>query len=139
MYRWVGILLLFTTNLLAAESPLWGNLKSGSHSVGFTARFEHDYSRTFRPKFDLDGKPTTGERARPIQIAIWYPANAKGEGMLYEEYAYLVGQELEFGPLTEEIKKAGKQQFALQRKNFSGASDAAITQLLQSRTAAHRE
>ena len=139
MYRLFCLLLLLATNLFAADYPLWGNLRPGTHTVGFTARFEHDYSRTFRPKMDLDGKPTTGERARPIQIAIWYPAYAKGEGMLYEEYAFLIAQELEFGPLTEQLKKAGKEQFAIQRKNFSGASDAAIAQLLQTKTSAHRD
>ena len=139
MKRWILFLLLGITNICAAAGfPLWGKLESGPHPVGFTARFEYDDSRTFRPKFDLDGKAVVGERARPIQIAIWYPAEpGKMPVMRYERYAYLVGQELEFGPLTDEIKKAGIEQFTSQRKIFSGAPDTAIAQLLNTTTAAH--
>lgn len=135
------LLFVFSSNLFAANHPLWGNLKSGPHDVGFTARFEYDHSRTFRPKNDLDGNPVKGIRARPLQIAIWYPAEKtnRDDYMKYEEYAFLVGQELEFGPLTQNIKEAGRLQFSTQRRNFSRATNAAIDQLLQSHTAATRE
>ena len=133
-------LILFGPSLWAADYPLWGKLTPGDHAVGFTARFEYDYSRTFRAKTDLDGKPVSGNRARPIQIAIWYPAKtASSNFMRYDEYTYLVGQELEFGPLTEQIKNAGRQQFATQRRTFSSASQAAIDQLLQTKTAAVKD
>ncbi len=58
--------------------------------------------------------------------------------MKYEEYAFLVGQELEFGPLTEEIKNAGRLQFATHRTS-SGASEAAIKELLATKTAAIKD
>jgi pimeloyl-ACP methyl ester carboxylesterase len=133
-------LILFGPGLMAADYPLWGKLTPGDHAVGFTARFEYDYSRTFRAKTDLDGKMVAGNRARPIQIAIWYPTKkASTNFMKYEEYAYLLGQELEFGPSTEQIKNAGLQQFSTQRRNFSSASQAAIDQLLQTKTAAVKD
>ena len=133
-------LILFGPSLMAADYPLWGKLTPGDYAVGFTARFEYDYSRTFRAKTDLDGKPVAGNRARPIQIAIWYPAQKTSANfMKYEEYAYLLGQELEFGPLTQQIKNAGLQQFSTQRRNFSSASQAAIDQLLQTKTAAVKD
>jgi tetratricopeptide (TPR) repeat protein len=134
-------LVLFSSNLFAADFPLWGKLIAGPYTIGFTGRFEYDYSRTFRAKTDLEGKPATGTRARPIQIAIWYPAkkDSSKNYIPYEEYSYLVGQELEFGPLTDQMKKAGKEQFISQRKNFSSASDAALQQLLQTKTAAIRD
>jgi hypothetical protein len=135
------LIVLISSNLFAAEYPLWGNLRPGPYAVGFTARFEYDYSRTFRPKIDLDGNPVKGNRARPLQIAIWYPAAAANTSsrMKYEEYAFLVGQELEFGPLTETIKEKGREQFSTQRRNFARATQEAINRLLQTQTAAIKD
>lgn len=133
-------IILSGPSLWGTDYTLWGKLIPGDHSVGFTARFQYDYSRTFRAKLDLDGKPVAGNRARPIQIAIWYPAKTGSSAfMKYDEYAQLLGQELEFGPLTEQIKNAGRQLFTTQRRNFSSASQAAIDQLLQTNTAAVKD
>jgi tetratricopeptide (TPR) repeat protein len=89
----------------------------------------------------LDGNPVKGNRARPLQIAIWYPAAAANTSsrMKYEEYAFLVGQELEFGPLTETIKEKGREQFSTQRRNFARATQEAINRLLQTQTAAIKD
>lgn len=57
-------------------SVLWGQLQPGPHAVGYTRWDRYDHSRPYRTAKTLDGKPRTGERARPIQISIWYPAQA---------------------------------------------------------------
>jgi tetratricopeptide (TPR) repeat protein len=137
------VIVLFSSNLFADESPLWGKLTPGPYPVGFTARFEHDYSRTFRPKIDLDGNPVKRNRARPLQIAIWYPANGTAgvslQGMKYEQYAFLVGQELEFGTLTETLKEKGREQLSAQRRNFARATQEAVDQLFETLTAATKD
>jgi hypothetical protein len=46
----------------------------GKDGVGFRIVLQYDYSRSYQAKTDVMGKPTQGERARPIQTLIWYPA-----------------------------------------------------------------
>ncbi len=76
--------------LAAEESPLWGKLQPGSYRIGFQTIEKYDYSRTFRPKRDYFGTPQPGERARPVQICLWYPARPTAEDMkiAYGEYVF---------------------------------------------------
>ena len=53
--------------LLLLASALWGELEPGPHGVGFEQVESHDYSRPFRAEGD--------QRARPITMSIWYPAD----------------------------------------------------------------
>ncbi|HUR79789.1 MAG TPA: hypothetical protein VM733_03425 [Thermoanaerobaculia bacterium] len=61
-------------NALVLLSILWGQLQPGPHAAGYTRWDRYDYSRPYRTAKTLDGKPRGGERARPIAISIWYPA-----------------------------------------------------------------
>ncbi|MFH1891775.1 MAG: hypothetical protein ABIK83_03735 [Candidatus Zixiibacteriota bacterium] len=81
---------MLATSLYANQSPMWGNLEPGQYAIGFKTVEEYDYSRTFRTKRDYFGQPREGERARPIQICIWYPAVGAADDMtmVYGEYAF---------------------------------------------------
>ena len=48
--------------------------KQGPHAVGLKVVEQYDYSRIFQPLIDELGQPYRGERARPLQTLIWYPA-----------------------------------------------------------------
>ncbi len=74
----------------AGEAPLWGELKAGPHAVGFMTFEEYDYSRTFQPKRDYFGEIIPGEKARPIQACVWYPAveDAGATPVLFSDYAF---------------------------------------------------
>ena len=48
--------------------------KPGPHAVGLKVVDQYDFSRTYRSVTDELGKPYQGERARPLQTLIWYPA-----------------------------------------------------------------
>jgi hypothetical protein len=48
--------------------------KPGPHAVGLKVVKQFDYSRIYRSATDELGKPYTGERARPLQTLVWYPA-----------------------------------------------------------------
>ncbi len=50
----------------------------GKDAVGFRVVQQYDYSRSYQGKNDVTGKPSQGERARPIQTLIWYPAEGGG-------------------------------------------------------------
>jgi len=74
----------------AQSSSLWGDLESGPYGIGFMTLEEFDYSRSFQPKYSYNGELLPGERSRPIQVCIWYPAEIPddAEHMVYGEYVY---------------------------------------------------
>ena len=75
----------------ALASAVWGELEPGPHAVGFTAVEKYDYSRSFEAKKDYFGTPMPGERGRPVQVCIWYPATIAESDlpMVYGEYAFV--------------------------------------------------
>lgn len=63
----------------AAGQPVpmdWGNLDAGPFEVGFKVFNEYDYGRTFGSLFDYSGNPLRDNNARPVQVWVWYPAEA---------------------------------------------------------------
>jgi pimeloyl-ACP methyl ester carboxylesterase len=69
----------------------------GPYPVGFRVVDQFDYSRSYRHEIDELGKPFSGERARPIQTLIWYPAKrAAVKPMLFSEYVKLSETETSF-------------------------------------------
>lgn len=73
--------LLCAPVLACAQSHFARINPPGPHSVGLRVVEQYDLSRGYRGTTDpYTGKATTGERARPIQTLIWYPA-ADGSGM----------------------------------------------------------
>lgn len=72
--------------------------KPGPHSVGLKVVEQYDYSRTYRRSTDDLGKPYQGERARPLQTLIWYPAqSSSARPMTVGDYGKLVTTETSFG------------------------------------------
>jgi pimeloyl-ACP methyl ester carboxylesterase len=72
--------------------------KPGPYPVGLKVIEQYDYSRTFRPLIDDLGKPTRGERARPIQTLVWYPAGETvSRHMTFSDYIDLTNTETSFG------------------------------------------
>ncbi len=100
------LLLMFSINILAQTPSLWGELEPGPYAIGFKTVEKYDYSRVFRVKNDYYGKPLSGERARPIQICIWYPAKAtdKASAMTYGEYAFPYPEDDRFFDLLSELQ-----------------------------------
>jgi dienelactone hydrolase len=82
--------------------------KPGPHSVGLKVIEQYDYSRTYRARTNDLGTPYQGERARPLQTLIWYPAEKTAtKPMTIGDYANLVGTETSFDKplLSVESKK----------------------------------
>src|SRR5580698_5045684 len=72
--------------------------KPGPNAVGLKVVEQYDFSRTYRPLTDELGKPTQGERARPLQTLIWYPAQKNStKPMTVGDYGDLVATETTFG------------------------------------------
>jgi tetratricopeptide (TPR) repeat protein len=59
---------------------------------------QYDYSRTYRHLVDELGKVYQGERARPLQTLIWYPAEKNSaKPMTVGDYANMMATETSFG------------------------------------------
>src|SRR5574341_1039713 len=123
--------------LFAQTFAQWCDLKSGAYAVGFKTEYKYDYSRTYKPKQDYEGKPVLEERARPMQISLWYPAKTakNAKYLLYEEYVHLIAKEQSFGAFTAEDKQRGRNVFR-SSPQVRQVSDADFNKLVQTPTAA---
>ncbi len=57
-----------------SRQPFSLERKPGPFAVGLRIVDQYDRSRNFRPPVDDLGKPASGERSRPLQTLVWYPA-----------------------------------------------------------------
>lgn len=93
-------------------SPLWGQLEPGPYAVGFRQIEGYDHSRLHRLPVDLTGALADGERARPIRISVWYPAEPADRAPLtLGDYITLLGAEAHLGPVTAADAEAGRRDF----------------------------
>jgi hypothetical protein len=82
----------------AQDGPLFHFVeKAGPYAVGLNVVDQYDYSRSYRRATDEFGKPFRGERARPIQTLVWYPATDRaGKPMTVGDYVKLWATESSF-------------------------------------------
>src|SRR5262245_33187316 len=82
--------ILFTLAPMPAtgqEPLLWGDLKPGTHMVGYRVLYEFDYLRQYDPEFSVDPARPVAHRPRPILICAWYPAQkTDARPMDYRQY-----------------------------------------------------
>ena len=85
----------------------------------------------------VHGKPSLGERARPIQTLVWYPAQAAGSPVRYVDYVRTEATEEEFGRPQSQVEAfiADKLQAASARVGAASAR-AAFDQRMWARLAA---
>lgn len=81
-----------------AVSDFTASLPPGQFDVGLRVIHQYDYSRVYKPAIDyVSGKPPQGERARPVQTLLWYPAKAGGKPVTYRDYMATTATAQEFG------------------------------------------
>jgi len=79
--------------------------KPGSYPVGLRVAEQQDRSRVFTSAIDENGKPTTAQGPRPLQILVWYPAQkSSGKFMTFGDYAALIQTETSFNQPIEHGK-----------------------------------
>jgi hypothetical protein len=129
---------LFFSNILSADSAFWGNLKSGKHGVGFQILEQYDYGRPYKRKKDYEGNLISGERGRPLQISIWYPAKAgQSASMTLADFVHLTAME-DLSDLSQEGKTESEKRF-LQGRWFQGVPEQNVRELLGKSTASFRD
>jgi len=83
--------------------------KPGPHGVGLRVVEQYDRARAFGYRTDELGKVRTGERTRPLQTLMWYPAAADGRPpMTIRSYVSLLATETSFG---RPIESAGMKEW----------------------------
>lgn len=84
-------------------------LERGPHGVGLRVLQHYDYSRVYKTRFDvLAGHKAQGERARPVQALVWYPAPQAGAGIAgiaYSDYLRSAATEDDFTLSAQEVDK----------------------------------
>ena len=91
------ILILFCSASAQTVSHFRFTEKPGPYAVGLRVIEQYDYTRTFHSSLDVLGKPYTGERARPLQTLIWYPAAiSTAKKMTVANYTQLLATETNF-------------------------------------------
>lgn len=93
------ITLLFVAPTAAEANPSNFDFSAapGSYGVGLRIVKQYDHAREFKGKFDLlTGRATVGERARPVQTLVWYPASGAGKRISYRSYVESATTEVSF-------------------------------------------
>lgn len=91
------ITLCFYASCSLAAEPGFAKLQAGPLAVGWKLVQQYDYARTYKGLIDpVTGQVTRGERARPIQTQIWYPAQQGGTPLVYADYVRTEASEEDF-------------------------------------------
>ncbi|RYG39279.1 MAG: dienelactone hydrolase [Burkholderiales bacterium] len=108
------IALLIAPAMTSAQSNFTRTNPAGPHPVGLQVIEQYDHSRGYRGATDpYNGQATIGERARPIQTFVWYPAE-KGTGR-----EMIVGSYLELGGTSDEFPSSPAERQRLQARYVS--------------------
>jgi len=87
LYRLALVLLFCSPAYVAQADAGFADLRPGPYAVGWRVVPHYDYARSYRDNTDLvTGKPYAGERARPVQTLVWYPAQPGGAPLRYADY-----------------------------------------------------
>lgn len=130
--------LLFQLSLSAETSTIWGKLNPGPHAAGFKVLFEYDASRPYKREADYWGKKIEGERRRPLQINIWYPAApSSGTPIVFQDYLLLTAREENFAEAPPEQKQ---RVFAAFKNQWArDADEQTVSKVLNTQTGAFRD
>lgn len=87
----------FSISAMAQTSTFRFTEKPGPYAAGLKVVEQYDRSRVYRALTDSLGQPFKGERARPLQTLVWYPAKASsGKAMTVGDYVDLLATETTF-------------------------------------------
>lgn len=85
----------------------------GSYPVGLRVIQQYDRSREYKRAIDpITGTPVTGERSRPVQTLIWYPAAKGGTPLRYRDYMATRLTETDFAVSPAQLEQGVAAQTA---------------------------
>jgi len=100
-----AILFLTSAASHASDTFTFSN-PPGPHGVGIMVIQQYDRSRLYKTDIDLaTGDKVEGERARPVQTLLWYPAARGGKPLHYRQYLETAATEDSFTLPASELKR----------------------------------
>ncbi|TJY33359.1 dienelactone hydrolase family protein [Pontimicrobium aquaticum] len=116
-----------------SQSIVTNHLKYGEFSVGYKVFHEYDYSRSFHSKYDYYGNPANNTIGRPMQISMWYPAEANNtlKKMQLKDYIGYSASEIDFSKNTLKDRLVAINNFI---KTVDASKQDLITNLLNKKT-----
>lgn len=121
-------------NPVHAQSMLTSRLQYGEHSVGFRVVQTVDMGRSYLPALDYFGQPTRFPRGRPMQVAMWYPAEtgSRERPMQFGGYLGLSASDADF---TRTVEAARQLEYHAFLEGYDTSARAAPRRLLDENTA----
>lgn len=108
----LAVLFCATASAQAADTFTFP-LQPGPHGVGLQVKQEYDRSRVYKTRVSLvTGKPASGERARPMQMLVWYPAARGGKPVTWRDYYATGATEADFALDAAALKRVTATRFA---------------------------
>jgi len=116
-----SFLLFAATLATAADFPLAA--PASPYRVGLHVRQQADRARVYqRARDPVTAQAASGDRSRPLQTLVWYPAAAAGGTPLrYRDYVSTVATEEDFRRSPDEIRRATEQLLAARTRGADGA------------------
>jgi len=121
----IALLFCAATAAQASDEFTFSN-PPGRHGVGFKLVQQYDHTRQYKTRVDMTtGEPTSGERARPMQALVWYPAARGGKPVSFRDYLATIPTEDDFTRGAAEVERmvaaridshAGKRREVLLRE-----------------------
>lgn len=100
-------------------------LPPGPHPVGLQVTQQYDHSRVYKTHVSLTtGKPTSGERARPMQALVWYPAARSARPVTFRDYYATAATEADLTLDAAAVKGITDTQLAEETKDWPAGAQA---------------
>ena len=107
-----AVLLVTSAASHASETFTFSN-PPGPHAVGVKLIQQYDHSRLYKGDIDLaTGDKVEGERTRPVQTLLWYPAARGGKPVSYRQYLETAATEDAFTRSAQESKRMTDEMIA---------------------------
>ena len=107
MTRLLTALLFYVAATAQAADTFTFSNPPGPYAVGVKILQQYDHTRLYKTGIDLaTGEPAQGERARPMQMLVWYPAARGGQPLTYRDYMDTIPTEDEFSRSAADVKRA---------------------------------
>jgi len=101
------LLLAFLFAHTATAADFTPSAPPGPYRVGFHVRQQYDRARVYQhPRNPVTAQATSGDRARPLQTLVWYPAIGTGGALTYRDYVTTVATEEEFSRMPDQVRRA---------------------------------
>ncbi|MEH6437375.1 poly(ethylene terephthalate) hydrolase family protein [Massilia sp. DD77] len=100
-------------------------LQPGPHAVGMQVKQQYDYSRVYKTRVSLvTGKGTSGERARPMQALVWYPAARGGKQVSFRDYYATAATEADLTRDAATVNRITDTELAEQTEGWPAGAQA---------------